>query len=431
MEQNNFKLQQEQNPPRQNSPLSSFSKPSSTICHVNDNPLYGTKFESEPSNCTFNNVNENHLRNLNPTPIAHGSIGKPSNNSSQEASKICGKRESNPLLLKNLPIYNSSELTPLYKSAVATPVCKSPEPSQKTNKTLCQVQPKIHIKEVEIVEEEIFLASTYDVQLKNNLKINEVKNKRPNKKDEKCSQEINTLNSFNTKNLNILGNAKDGLMKKSNEEKELISHYNLKVNLSKNTSKGQTIFWPMHVLFKILTYPFKLVLKLMLYFVYILKYLASGIIRSFKMLKNITFLGVDFVRSRISKHFQNGCNKSQGYSGCRCATKTYILIVLGSLLLPSFFDLDFYLVNRFIEGQVIIREALNFDYTKEHPTAMVNLLPQQIIGKAKRYFPDREAMDAHAFPPSHIYHIIVHLTVPESQYNHEIGMFQVEVIILI
>ncbi|KAG0570381.1 hypothetical protein KC19_6G157900, partial [Ceratodon purpureus] len=181
----------------------------------------------------------------------------------------------------------------------------------------------------------------------------------------------------------------------------------------------------MYLLFKGVTYPFKLVLKLILYLVYILKLLVFGIIKPFKMLKNITFLGVSNIRSRILKHSQNGCNINQGYHGCGCATKTYILIVLSSLLLPSLFDLDFYLVNRFIEGQVVIREALNFDYTKDHPTAMVNLLPQQIIGKAKGYFPDREVMATHAFPPSHIYHVIVHLTLPESQYNHEIGMFQV------
>ena len=183
----------------------------------------------------------------------------------------------------------------------------------------------------------------------------------------------------------------------------------------------------MCTLFESLTYPFKLVLKLTLYFFNILKVFVQGIIRPFQILKNITFISAGTIRSKMLKYSKNGCNNTnKKYSRYRCATKICVLIVLSSLLLPTTFDLDFFLVNRFIEGQVVIWEALNFDYTKEHPTAIANILPRQIIGKEKGYFLDKEVTVAHAFPPSHIYHIIVHLTIPESPYNHEIGMFQVK-----
>ena len=319
-------------------------------------------------------------------------------------------------------------MTPIYISAISTPINKSPDPNQNRNKTIFQIEPKPHTK-VEIAEEKSFLTSTYDTQLKNIRKVQKSNNNQSKNKDENCEQKLHKLNISNPKTMNILECSKDELKKKHNKEKELISHYNLKVTSCKNTSKGQIMFWPLHILLKTITYPFKLVLKLILYFVYILKCFVFETIRPFKMLKNITFLGVDSIRSKILKNSQSGCNIRQGYLGCGFVTKTYVLIVLSSLLLPSLFDLDFYLVNKFIEGQVIIREPLNFDYTKEHPIAMVNLLPRQIIGKAKGYFPDKEVMAAHAFPSSHVYHMIVHLTVPESQYNQKIGMFQVQIFI--
>ena len=94
VEHKNLKLQSEQDLSRQNSSISNFSTPSSTVCYVNDNPLYSTKFESEPSHCTFNNVNENHLCTLNPFPLSNANnlISKPLNNSIEEVLENYNKK---------------------------------------------------------------------------------------------------------------------------------------------------------------------------------------------------------------------------------------------------------------------------------------------------------------------------------------------------
>lgn len=401
-----------------------FSTPSSTICHVNDNPLYGTKFESETTNCTSNNTNESHLHNLNPPTspsFAHNSFDKPLKNTSNEALQTNSKETCSTLFLKNSPIYNSLEMTPLYESAITTPICKSPEPNKEVNKiSSLQFESRFHKKEVEIVEEGIFLTP-------NNRRIKELDTKKLiNKNDGRCEKENgSTLEVLHT--INLIGGTKDILKKECCQEK-VDFNYNSKVCSSKNISKCQFILWPMVIFFRVFTYPFKLFFKLFLFLLGIFKFFFGVIAKALKKFKNITIMDVGNIRSKILKNSQSGCNNAQGYSRCGCASKTYILVVLSSLVLPSLFDLDFYLVNRFIEGQVVIREALNFDYTKEHPTAIVNLLPQQIMGKAKGYFPDKEVMTAHAFPPSYIFHMIVHLTLPESQYNQEIGMFQVYIV---
>ncbi|KDP27083.1 hypothetical protein JCGZ_20307 [Jatropha curcas] len=82
-----------------------------------------------------------------------------------------------------------------------------------------------------------------------------------------------------------------------------------------------------------------------------------------------------------------------------------------------------------VEKPVQAREILNFDYTKASPIAFVPIMPcsdvgnpsSLVIGKAANEVGDR------VIPLNHKLQLIVSLTVPESDYNRKLGIFQVRV----
>ncbi|KAH9534704.1 hypothetical protein CY35_17G018800 [Sphagnum magellanicum] len=119
------------------------------------------------------------------------------------------------------------------------------------------------------------------------------------------------------------------------------------------------------------------------------------------------------------KHITKRC-------GCGCLAAIYVSFILGFLLIPAFF-LDVFLVRSFIEDPIEIHQTLHFDYTREHPTAVVPLLPPKVLAKAKE-LAVKKPEKAHSFraiPKSHKFHVTVFLTLPESDHNRKLGIFQV------
>lgn len=103
-------------------------------------------------------------------------------------------------------------------------------------------------------------------------------------------------------------------------------------------------------------------------------------------------------------------------AGWGCFAAIYVCILLSMLLFPALL-LDYVFVNRMVEDPVSIKEPLHFDYTLPHPTAVVFLISS--TGK-----PGSQSEHARPIPVSHKVHITVFLTLPESDYNRELGMFQ-------
>ncbi|XP_066380815.1 seipin-2-like [Miscanthus floridulus] len=84
---------------------------------------------------------------------------------------------------------------------------------------------------------------------------------------------------------------------------------------------------------------------------------------------------------------------------------TYVCVVLCALLIVAFVGGGL-LVGRIVEEPVQVTETLNFDYTKPSPMALVPV-PRLV-------------------PPNQRMQLEVSLTLPESDYNRRLGVFQVK-----
>ncbi|KAJ7520587.1 hypothetical protein O6H91_19G012000 [Diphasiastrum complanatum] len=105
---------------------------------------------------------------------------------------------------------------------------------------------------------------------------------------------------------------------------------------------------------------------------------------------------------------------------------TYITLVLGFLLLPAVV-LDFLLMSRFVEEPIQVREMVLFDYSLLHPSAVVSLFPSEqmskdhiVVGDPNEILSRRVTAAAY-----HKFDVTLTLTMPDSDHNIQLGMFQV------
>ncbi|KAH6559197.1 hypothetical protein KP509_1Z017600 [Ceratopteris richardii] len=103
-------------------------------------------------------------------------------------------------------------------------------------------------------------------------------------------------------------------------------------------------------------------------------------------------------------------------AGWGCVAVLYVCILLGVLLLPTLF-LDYVFMSKIVEEPVSFKEPLHFDYTLPHPAAVLSLnsLKSKGISHPERVRP---------IPVGHKVQVTVFLTLPESDYNRDLGMFQ-------
>ncbi|XP_058201234.1 seipin-2 isoform X2 [Rhododendron vialii] len=105
---------------------------------------------------------------------------------------------------------------------------------------------------------------------------------------------------------------------------------------------------------------------------------------------------------------------------------SYVCVVLITLLVSAFVVSGF-MVRHLVEEPIQRKETLTFDYTKNSPVAHVRLIscPGEPRGVTNTENIGLENVGApRVIPPKHKLQVTVALTLPESDYNRNLGIFQ-------
>lgn len=105
--------------------------------------------------------------------------------------------------------------------------------------------------------------------------------------------------------------------------------------------------------------------------------------------------------------------------GLLAAIHTFVVLLL---ILGLSFTLGIGLVNRWVEQPVSFREDLHFDYTQNHPAAVFTFAAGDYGGYKD---PLLTSSKVGGVPIGQTVYVSMLLLLPESDYNREIGVFQV------
>ncbi|GKU94340.1 hypothetical protein SLEP1_g7844 [Rubroshorea leprosula] len=107
----------------------------------------------------------------------------------------------------------------------------------------------------------------------------------------------------------------------------------------------------------------------------------------------------------------------------------YVCCVLSGLLISSFVIGGFFM-RYLVEEPLQMKEMLNFDYTKNSPVAFVPISSCAGVDCDTNCMEKTEVWNnvgSRVIPPDHMLKATVSLTLPESEYNRRLGIFQVRV----
>ncbi|KAF7803231.1 seipin-2-like [Senna tora] len=110
-------------------------------------------------------------------------------------------------------------------------------------------------------------------------------------------------------------------------------------------------------------------------------------------------------------------DSAQGVGSFRC-------LLLSSLVFSGF------MVKYLSEEPIMKRELLNFDYTKQSPIAYVPLISCSGVGAGNDWennMADSKRIVERVIPTKRKVKVMVSLSVPESEYNKNLGVFQMQV----
>lgn len=106
----------------------------------------------------------------------------------------------------------------------------------------------------------------------------------------------------------------------------------------------------------------------------------------------------------------------------------YVFFVLFGLLVTGFL-LGWFATSHLVEKPMEMTETINFDYTKASPVAFVPITSYPGAGVSSgvisRESVEDNAKAVRAIPHNHKLGLTVSLTLPESEYNRKLGVFQV------
>ncbi|XP_011039372.1 PREDICTED: uncharacterized protein LOC105135956 [Populus euphratica] len=102
----------------------------------------------------------------------------------------------------------------------------------------------------------------------------------------------------------------------------------------------------------------------------------------------------------------------------------YVCVILCGLLVFSVM-LSGFLMRYLVEEPIKIRQDLNFDYTKDNPVACVPIQSCGGVASCEENIGDIKSLNTRVIPPNHKLQVSVLLTLPESEYNRNLGVFQI------
>ncbi|KAI5570909.1 hypothetical protein POPTR_011G072200v4 [Populus trichocarpa] len=102
----------------------------------------------------------------------------------------------------------------------------------------------------------------------------------------------------------------------------------------------------------------------------------------------------------------------------------YVCVILCGLLVFSVM-LSGVLMRYLVEEPIKIRQDLIFDYTKDNPVAYVPIQSCGGVACCEENIGDFKSLNTRVIPPNHKLQVSVLLTMPESEYNRNLGVFQI------
>ncbi|XP_021749316.1 seipin-2-like [Chenopodium quinoa] len=105
----------------------------------------------------------------------------------------------------------------------------------------------------------------------------------------------------------------------------------------------------------------------------------------------------------------------------------YVCSILVGLLIGAFVIGGLMMRYCFVEEPFLLKQGLNFDYTKSKPVAFVPIISCPIEEWRDKYEDVNAVGYARVIPPNHKLQATVTMVLPESDYNRNLGVFQVRV----
>ncbi|TYI24452.1 hypothetical protein ES332_A06G235600v1 [Gossypium tomentosum] len=168
----------------------------------------------------------------------------------------------------------------------------------------------------------------------------------------------------------------------------------------------------------------KLIIRSITYPISILSYCIILIIDPFRPLKQIKAY---LISKLIKLWFDSPCGRLIFKTWRGILWVAYLGFVLCGLLFTSLV-ISWILMRYLVEKPLEIKETLNFDYTKGSPVAYVPIISCAAVGCGVRCTGKKmdlgKNLGSPIIPPFHDLQVTVSLTLPESDYNRNLGMFQ-------
>ncbi|KAI3966011.1 hypothetical protein MKX01_010968 [Papaver californicum] len=263
--------------------------------------------------------------------------------------------------------------------------------------------------------------------------------KRKDKYKEKKAREVSDSSKISSDRNN--GESKriqeNSIITSENENSSL-------VNLNESSSSSMLVFmaelvikaisFQLNLCYSFFTFPIWLLYCSILFTTNPIRTIKDGKEYVTQKLFRIWSVSCEFVSPILTEQLKGNksIGKFLGKFGCGFFWSVYVCTILFGFLVSGFVTGGL-LMRYLVEEPIQFTGVLNFDYTKPKPVALVPLMSCPIVSCGLNCEEKSEAgrfVGSGVIPPNHKLQLTVSLTLPESDYNKKLGVFQVRLEIL-